>query len=100
MLAFLLGSQTSWSVAQKSIWFLLINGFVVLGFSKILGLEGIHRISVTRAASIACFAPLFTLFFAYLILHQVPTIWQLSSIAPLLIGLVLLNYQKSAPGVA
>ena len=98
--AFLLGlflkAQIGPNVIEKYFWLLLLNGFIALGLSKLWWLEGIHRISVTKANALSVVAPLFTLFFAFLILHQVPTIWQLSSFIPMAAGLILLTYQKSS----
>jgi len=91
LLAYILKAETSFSVVEKSLGFLFLNGFIVLGLSKIFWMEGIHRISVTRADALTSITPLFTLFFAYFILHQSPTIWQLSALVPLGFGLVLLT---------
>jgi drug/metabolite transporter (DMT)-like permease len=95
LFAYLVRSDIHWALSHRAFWLLLLNGFFVLGLSKILWLEGIHRISVTKADAVASIGPLFTLLFAYLILHQPPTIWQLVSLIPLAVGLYLLTYEKS-----
>jgi drug/metabolite transporter (DMT)-like permease len=95
LLAAILKADTGAVELQKYFWLLLLNGFVALGLSKLWWLEGIHRISVTKANALSVVAPLFTLFFAYLILHQAPTVWQLTAFVPLAGGLVLLTYEKS-----
>ncbi len=79
----------------QSFWYLLITGFLLLGFCKVLWIEGIHRVSVTKAAALEAIGPLFTLSFAFILLHQPPTIWQLLSFIPLAGGLILLTYKKS-----
>lgn len=94
-LAFALKANISFAAFQKSFWYLAINGILILGLSKFLWMEGIHRISVTRANALSAIAPLFTLFFAYLILRQSPTVWQLGAFIPLAGGLMLLTYNKS-----
>jgi len=71
--------------------FLLINGVLLLGFAKLLWVEGIHRISVTKAVAITSIIPLLTLLFAWIILGQVPNIWQLVSLVPLILGVLLLT---------
>jgi drug/metabolite transporter (DMT)-like permease len=96
LLAYILKAQTGFGAVEKSLGFLFLNGFVVLGISKIFWMEGIHRISVTRADALSSVTPLFTLLFAYFILRQTPTIWQLISLVPLGAGLILLNYNKAA----
>jgi drug/metabolite transporter (DMT)-like permease len=91
LLAYFLKAQTGFGAAEKSLGFLLLNGFVVLGLSKIFWMEGIHRIPVTRANALSSITPLFTLIFAYFILRQSPTIWQLAALVPLAGGLLLLT---------
>jgi drug/metabolite transporter (DMT)-like permease len=66
----------------------------MFGFVKMLWIEGIHRVSVVKANALTSTAPLFTLFFAWLILHNTPTIWQLSSFIPMFIGILLLGINK------
>jgi drug/metabolite transporter (DMT)-like permease len=93
-LAFALKVNPSFAAIQKSFWFLAINGIIILGVSKLLWMEGIHRISVTKANALSSIAPLFTLLFAYIFLHQSSTIWQLTAFIPLAGGLLLLTHDK------
>ncbi|MDR3642396.1 MAG: DMT family transporter [Candidatus Doudnabacteria bacterium] len=91
ILSSLLKANPSAADLRKSFWYLAINGILILGVSKFMWMEGIHRISVTKANALSAITPLFTLFFAYFILHQSPTIWQLSALIPLAGGLMLLT---------
>ena len=95
IMAKLFGETISLGNLKDSIWLILINGLVLLGFSKILWIEGIHRISVTKAISLASIEPLFTLFFAFLILKEIPTAWQLTAFVPLFLGVLLLTSNKN-----
>ena len=79
---------------NDSLPFLLVNGIVLFGLSKILWIEGIHRISVTKANALSSITPIITLFFAWLILKDMPTVWQLASFAPLATGMYLLTSPK------
>ena len=88
-----LGVYTSFTDLRSSLGFLLINGIIIFGVSKIMWIEGIHRISVTKALSLSSVAPLFTLIFAWIFLHQTPNVWQLSSLVPMLFGIFLLTDQ-------
>ena len=76
---------------KESLLLLLLNGIIFLGFSKILFIESIHRISVTKAISMEGLNPLLTLFFAFFILGEIPTVFQFLSFIPLFIGLILLT---------
>lgn len=89
-------SQADFAIVdfKKAVIFLIINGFFILGLSKILWIEGIHRISVTKANALNCMAPLLTLLFAWPLLHNIPTMFQLFSFAPMFFGVILLGKNK------
>lgn len=73
---------------------LLINGIVLMGFTKVLWLEAIHRISVTKANALSSVSPVMTLLFAYLLLKESPTEVQLLAIIPMSAGIYLLSRNK------
>ena len=75
-------------------WFLLaINGFLVMGLSKLFWIETIHHITISKAAALGTMAPFFTLVYAYLFLGEHPTLWQVTGFLPMLIGVALLTQQ-------
>lgn len=76
--------------------YLLINGILILGFSKILWLEALKRLPITKASSISVIVPAFTLFFAWIILDEVPTLWQITGLIPIAIGVSLIM-KKTTP---
>lgn len=94
-LALLLHISVSAAQLKPALIFVAINGILMLGLSKIFWLEAIHRITVTKAISLATIAPLLTLLFAWIFLHQSPTLWQLASIPPFILGTLLLTDQLS-----
>lgn len=91
LLAYFLQASASLADLRVSLPYLIINGILLLGLSKILWIEGIHRISVTKASALSSITPLLTLLFAWIILQQAPTVWQLTSLVPLLLGVLLLT---------
>lgn len=91
LLILVLREQIIISTIQKSLFFLILNGILLLGLSKILWIDGIHRISVPKANALGSTTPILTLIFAWIILNQVPTWWQLFSILPICAGVVLLS---------
>lgn len=97
-IAFIVETQPNLIDLQNSFLNLFITGFLILGLSKILWIEAIHRISITKAITLASFAPAFTLIFAYFILGDVPTIWQITGFIPMIVGTYLIteirNYKK------
>ncbi len=99
LLAYLLGDSISLA-ALRPVWILVaINGFLLFGLSKIFWIEGIHRISVTKADAMCGFEPLLTLLLAWMILGTAPTMFQLLSFVPLLFGMLLLTYRRRGEAV-
>ena len=91
MLAFALGGFSGAQYPPSALFYLVVNGVLILGLAKLFWVEGIHRISVTKGVALESVAPLLTLVFAWLILADQPTVWQLSSLVPLVIGVFLLT---------
>lgn len=67
-------------------WFILLNGLLVFTLSKILWIESLHLISITKLSALISFMPLFTLIFAFLLLGEVPTARQMIGIIPVVVG--------------
>lgn len=96
MLAYSFSSLPSFLDLKDSFLFLIISGVLILGFSKSLWIEGIHRIPVTKANALASTAPLVTLLFAWVILKTPPASYQILSFIPIFIGVVLLGTNKTS----
>ena len=91
LLIFFFREPYSIGALKNSLIFLVVSGVVLFGISKIMWLEGIHRISVTKANALSSIAPLFTLFIAWIFLGEVPVVWQFLSLIPMLVGVKLLT---------
>jgi drug/metabolite transporter (DMT)-like permease len=89
--AYVMGESTTVPAVLSVLPFIIASGILAFGFSKILWLEGINRIPITKAVALASFFPIATLFFAFLILGQSPTAFQVFSFIPLFIGVLLLT---------
>ena len=90
-LAYIFGQHFEVYQVEESFLFLVLNGLFIFGLSKFFWLEGIARISVTKAIALGSVAPLFTLCIAWLVFHQVPTVWQVTSLVPFFFGVLLLT---------
>jgi drug/metabolite transporter (DMT)-like permease len=95
ILSHLFKERSSVTDLKSSAVLILINGLLLLGLTKILWVEGIHRISVTKSNALASISPPLTLLFAWLILDNIPTRFQLLSIVPIIFGIILLSMNKS-----
>lgn len=93
-LALLLQNDFHLNDLGGSLWFFVINGVFLMGLSKIFWIEGIHRITITKASALESTAPLFTLFFAWMLLNIKPTIWQVLAFIPMFLGVLLLGRMK------
>ena len=70
---------------------LLFIGILIYVVSKIMWIEALHRISITKVSAMMGLVPMMTLFFAYLYLDEVPQLRQVLGIIPVLLGGYLLT---------
>lgn len=91
LLAFLFEPMPSASALQSSLPYLLLSGIVLLGFSKILWIEAIHRLPIAKTAALTEVGVLLTLLFAYIFLDQPATLKQIIGALPIMVGLFLLT---------
>lgn len=70
---------------------ILINGILILGLSKILWLEAINLIPITKAKALQAFSPSLTLLFAFLLLGEKPSVYQIVGFIPIVGGVFLLS---------
>jgi drug/metabolite transporter (DMT)-like permease len=66
--------------------YVLMIGFLILGLSKILWMEALHRVSITKISAMMALVPVLTLLFAYLYLDEVPKFRQIIGVIPVLVG--------------
>lgn len=93
ILALMIETPPSTKALTDSAGFIAINGTMLLGLSKILWIEGAHRLPITKAISLSSIAPLFTLIFAYFLLGERITLLQIGSLLPIFLGVHLLTKQ-------
>lgn len=100
ILALIFDPLPSASALWSALPAVLIGGFFLMGLSKILWIEAIHRLPITQTISVASIQPLFTMFFAYALLHQAPEWVQLLSLPPIAVGMYLLTKKPALPAGA
>ena len=86
--------QPSSMAITQSLPLLLINGVLLFGVSKLLWMESIHRISVSKAVALGAISPAFTLALSYLVLIEIPTLWQIAGFIPMFFGVLLLTSRR------
>lgn len=95
ILAFTLEAVPLYENFIKALPYLLLSGLVVMGLAKILWIEAIYNISITKAAALGALVPVFTIFFAFLILNEIPNPLELFSIIPIVLGGYLITRKES-----
>lgn len=91
LLVLLLHQQVAPSSLTAALPYLLVSGVILLGLSKLFWVEAIHRVPVTKGLAMQSIVPLLTLLFAWPLLSQTPTTWQLTSLVPFVLGILLLT---------
>lgn len=71
---------------QHALIYILAIGILVFGLSKIMWIEALHRISITKVSALLAIVPLLTLLFAFLFLDETPTLLKVIAIVPILFG--------------
>lgn len=71
--------------------YLLFIGIIIYVLSKIMWIEALHRISITKVSAMLGLVPAMTLLFAYLYLNEIPDLRQILGVVPILIGGYLLT---------
>ena len=78
---------------------LFINGFIVIGVSRLMWIDAIQVIPISKANSLSSIAPFFTLLGAWFLLNEISSMRQLLALLPMLGGLHLLIQTPKAPEI-
>jgi len=71
--------------------FILLNALLIFTLSKILFVEALMLISITKLMALISFMPVFTLILAYFILDEVPDLVQFMGMIPVILGSYLIT---------
>lgn len=77
---------TSYEGFIAALPYLLFIGTFIYVLSKIMWIEALHRISITKVSAMLGLVPVMTLIFAYFYLNEIPNIRQMLGILPVLAG--------------
>lgn len=88
-LAYIIEGKIGIGQINASLFFIIINGLLLLGAAKIFWIEAIHRLPVAKTVSFGPVTPAITLTFAYFILGEIPTLWQFAGLIPIAFGACL-----------
>jgi len=85
-LAYYLEPAVSYPAFIQALPYLLIIGIAVYVISKIMWIEALHRVSITKVSAMMGLVPLMTVLFAALFLDEVPSLKQGLGLIPILVG--------------
>jgi drug/metabolite transporter (DMT)-like permease len=79
----------------KEIWLLLLLGVVFTALAHTLFIKGMERVKTQLASIIACLEPVYGIFFAFILIQEVPTIRELFG-GVIIIASILFATKKSS----
>lgn len=91
ILALIFENTPTIELLLANVWWLFLTGFLVFFISKILWIEAIYLLPITKVNALYAFAPLLTMGLAYFLLNEVPTFYQMLGVFPVLVGSVLIT---------
>lgn len=86
LLAYLLEPSVSYENFMFALPYIFLIATGIYVVSKIMWIEALNRISITKLSAMLGLLPVFTLIFAYLYLDEVPESRQMLGIIPVLVG--------------
>ncbi|MDG4812172.1 DMT family transporter [Hydrogenovibrio sp. 3SP14C1] len=96
LLAFYFESTPSWQMIQTQWLWILLTGGLVFFISKMLWVEALHLLPITKVNALYAFSPLLTILLAYWYLDDVPTWAQILGGVPIVLGSYFIT-QKQLP---
>lgn len=86
LLAYILEPSVTDEAFLSALPYLFLIAAGVYVAAKIMWIEALNRMSITKLSAMLALMPVFTLFFAYIYLDEVPEFRQLLGIVPVLVG--------------
>ncbi len=91
LLAWIIEPEISSNNIYEALPYVVLIGLLIFGVSKIMWMEALHRVTITKISAMMALVPMLTLLFAYLYLSEVPEVRQIFGIVPVLVGGYLLT---------
>ena len=86
LLAYLMEPSVTYDAFLSALPYLFLIASGIYVAAKIIWIEALNRLSITKLSAMLALLPVFTLIFAYLYLGEVPELRQMMGIIPVLIG--------------
>ena len=86
VLAWYFEPATTYEEFISALPYLLFIGTLIYVLSKIMWIEALHRISITKVSAMLGLVPMMTLIFAFFYLDEMPELRQIIGIVPVIVG--------------
>ena len=86
LMAYIMEPSVSYDSFMSALPYMFLIATLIYVVSKIMWIEALNRIAITKLSAMLALLPVFTLFFAYLYLDEVPEVRQMMGIVPVLLG--------------
>ncbi len=86
VLAYILEPAVTWDNFKLAFPYIFLIATLIYVAAKIMWIEALNRITITKLSAMLALMPLFTLVFAYFYLGEVPEFRQILGILPVLVG--------------
>ncbi|CAA6811552.1 MAG: EamA family transporter [uncultured Campylobacterales bacterium] len=86
ILAFIFEPTITYENFLKALPYILTIGVLVYVISKIMWIEALYRISITKLSAMIALIPVMTLILAYFYLNEIPSVRQILGVLPVLLG--------------
>ena len=100
LMAYLLEPAVSYDNFMSALPYMFLIAPLIYVASKIMWIEALNRMSITKLSAMLALLPVFTLFFAYLYLDEIPELRQMMGIIPVLIGGYLITKPVKVKGLS
>lgn len=86
LLAYFLEPSVSYDNFMLALPYIFLIAIGIYVVAKIMWIEALNRLSITKLSAMLALMPVMTLFFAYIYLDEVPEFRQMMGIIPVLVG--------------
>ena len=93
LLASLFEATPSWLMIQQQFVWLFLTGFLVFMIAKLLWIESLHLLPITKVNALFALSPLLTILLVYVFLGDIPSLIQLLGAVPIVLGSIFITRQ-------
>jgi len=93
LLATLFENSPSWLMIQQQFVWLFLTGFLVFMVAKLLWIESLHLLPITKVNALFALSPLLTILLVYVFLGDTPSWIQLLGAVPIVLGSIFITRQ-------